>query len=171
MEITLKLTELLAIYAACLSSIVFIWNVAKGIPRYKVDLIYGSSEQDGEYMFGIYISIKNPSRHTVHLSNVSLLYPYRPDNFYEKLKHIFKYHRIPNTVGWINVSLSDHEVDDKCPVSLEAGKSHDVFIPDKVVDELLSDSTRRKIRAVVQDQLWRNKYSSKFDYPKMNNIE
>lgn len=162
----MKLTEALAIYAACLSSIVFLWNVAKGIPRYKVDITYGSTEEEGDYKFGIYIAVRNPSSHTVHLANISLMYPYRTGGFFEKVSHVFKYRRLPTTVGWVHSSLSNYEVDDKCPVALEPGKSHMVFISEDVVERVLDDCTQREIKAVVQDQLWRNKYSSVFQYPK-----
>lgn len=166
MEINLKLTEGLAIYAACLSTIVFFWNVVKGTPRYKVDLVFGSTEEDGECKFGIYVSVKNPSTHTIHLSNISLLYPYRSESVFDKIAHLFKYRTMSNTVGWVHTSLSNFKLDDKCPIALEPGQSHEVFVPEEVIEKVLSDSTKRKLRAVVQDQLWRNKYSSKFDYPK-----
>ena len=171
MEKNLKITEVLAIYAALLSTVVFVWNIARGIPRYKVDLIYGTTEDEGDCKFGVYISVRNPSSHTVHLSNISLLYPYRSGNLVEKLTHVFKYRRMPTTVGWCYTSLSNYEVDHKCPVALEPGKSHDVFIPENIIEQVLSDCSKREIKAVVQDQLWRNKYSLKFDYPRRDENE
>ena len=61
-------------------------------------------------------------------------------------------------------SLSNFDIEDGCPLSLESGKSHSVFIPKKTLDEIFEESEKREIKAVVQDQLWRNKYSSKFEY-------
>lgn len=37
----LKLTEYLAIYAAALSTFVFLWNVLQSKAKVKVDLVYG----------------------------------------------------------------------------------------------------------------------------------
>ncbi len=55
----MKVTEFLAIYAAGLSTIVFVWNYVRATPRIKVEIISGSDEIDGEFVFGAYISVKN----------------------------------------------------------------------------------------------------------------
>lgn len=166
MELNLKLTEILAIYAACLSTIVLIWNIAKGIPRFRVDLMRGSQETEGGFDLGVYVLVKNPSAHTIHLSNISMLYPYGIVGIKDKLIYLFKYRRFPNNVGWVSTNLSNYEINDKCPIALESGQSHDVFIPESVLENILSDCTERKFKAVVQDQLSRNKYSSELNYPK-----
>ena len=158
----MKITELLAMYAACLSTIVFIWNVIRAIPRVKVKIVFGTSEVEGEYMSGVYISIQNPSSHTVHLSNISILYPYKKDRFIDLIAHILKYRQFPWNVGWVHSNLSNYELEDKCLLSLEAGKSHNVFVPQGVLEKIFEHSERREIKAVVQDQLWRNRYSRKF---------
>lgn len=58
-----------------------------------------------------------------------------------------------------------YEVEDGCPVALESGKFHEIFIPHEVLEEVLESASERRLRAVVQDQLLRNKYSKSFDYP------
>jgi hypothetical protein len=161
----LEVTKILAIYAACLSTVVFIWNIVRTIPRYKVDIIFGTTEIEGEFKDGVYVSIKNPSPHTVHLSNVSLLYPHKKVNLIELVKFALKYRRFSRAVGWVHTSLSNYKVDDKCPTALESGRSHNVFVPHDVLEEILKDCESRQIKAVVQDQLWRNKYSGRFEYP------
>jgi len=161
----LKITEILSIYAALLSTIVFIWNIRRVIPNFKVEMIFGSDEIDGEFVSGAYISVKNPSPHTVHLANISILYPYREINILELIKHVFKYRRLPYKVGWVHSSLSNYEVDDKCPMALDPGKSIGILVPESVLEEVFEDSTKRVIKASVQDELWRNKYSKKFEYP------
>jgi len=160
--LVLKVTELLAIYAACLSTIVFIWNVTRAIPRVKVKIVFGTDKVEGECTSGVYISVQNPSSHTVHLSNISILLPSSKRRFIDLIAHILKYRRFPWNEGWVQSNLSNYKLENKCPLSLEAGKSHNVFIPQVVLEKIFKDSERREIKAVVQDQLWRNKYSRKF---------
>ena len=164
----MKITEILAIYAALLSTIVFVWNIRRAIPRYKVEVVFGTDRIDGEYVSGAYISVKNPSSHTVHLANISILYPFGKRNLFEKLKHVFKYRRLPSSVGWCHSSLSNYDIDDKCPIALEPGKSIGVLVPEDVLEKIFDDCEERLIKASVQDELWRNKYSRKFEYPKTN---
>lgn len=160
----MKVTEYLSIYAASLSTIVFLWNTRRAIPRYKVEIISGSDEIDGEFIHGIYISVKNPSPHSVHLAHLDLLYPYKKTNLIEKIFHFIKYRRLPVSVGWVHTSLSHYDVEDGFPLSIESGKSHGFLVPDKVLKKLLKDSYKQEVKASVQDQLWRRKYSKKFQY-------
>lgn len=162
----MRLTEYLAIYAACLSTIVFAWNITRTIPRFKVDIVFGTRDSGGYIDHGIRVGIRNPSPHTVHLAGIDLLYRYKETNFVHKLVHMIKYRRWPSTVGWVHTGLSHYDLKDECPLALESGKSHDVFVPNKILEQILSDSVDRYIKAGVQDQLWRNKYSKKFQYPK-----
>ena len=161
----MKATEILSIYAAVLSTIVFVWNIHRAIPRYKVEVVFGTDKIDGEYVTGAYISVKNPSPHTVHLSNISIRYPYRKANIFELIQHTLKYRRLPLSVGWVHSSLSNYNVEDKCPLALESGKSIGILVPESVLEEIFKESEKRVIKASVQDQLWRNKYSRKFEYP------
>lgn len=160
----MKVTEILAIYAALLSTFVFIWNIHRAIPRYKVEVVFGSDEIDGEWVHGIYISVKNPSPHSVHLSNVSILYPYKKMSLFEFITDTLKYRRFPMTLGWVHSSLSNYDIDDGCPLTLEPGKSHGILVPDSALKKISEDNEKRVIKVMVQDQLWRNKYSRKFIY-------
>jgi len=164
----LKGTEILSVYAALLSTIVFVWNMRKAIPSYKVEIVFGTDKVDGEYVSGAYISVKNPSVHTVHLASISILYPFGKAKFFEKIKHILKYHRLPLTVGWCHSSLSNYEIDDKCPIALEPGKSIGILVPEDILEKIFEDCEERVIKASVQDELWRNNYSRKFEYPITN---
>ena len=164
----MEVTEILAIYAALLSTIVFVWNIRRAIPRYKVEVVFGTDKIDGKYVSGAYISVKNPSPHTVHLANISILYPSGKRNLFEKLKHALKYRRLPLSVGWCHSSLSNYDIDDKCPIALEPGKSIGILVPEDVLEKIFEDCEERMIKASVQDELWRIKYSRKFEYPKTN---
>ena len=161
----MKITELLSVYAALLSTIVFLWNMRKAIPSYKVEVVFGTDKVDEEYVSGAYISVMNPSAHTVHISNISVLYPFGKRKIFEMIKHIFKYRRLPLSVGWCHSSLSNYGIDDKCPVALEPGKSIGILVPEDVLEKIFEGSEERAIKASVQDELWRNKYSRKFEYP------
>ena len=163
----MKITEVLSVYAALLSTFVFLWNIRRAIPSYAVDVVFGTEKVDDEYISGAYISIKNPSSHTVHLSNISLLYPYRKIGIVEMIKHILTYRRLPFIAGWVHSSLSNHEIEDKCPIALESGKSIGILVPERVLEKVFEDSIERTIKVAVQDELWRTKYSRKFEFPRM----
>ena len=158
--VKLKFTEILAVYGAVLSTAVFVWNVVRSIPKLKVDIGYGVAEIDGEYVGGAYVCVRNPSSTTVHLASVEVMYTNGEPSFIERLAHMLKYRRLSSSVGWVYVPLVDYGVDNNCPVALEAGQSHHVFIPDEKVKEILSGTDIKKLRGSAQDQLWRNKYSS-----------
>jgi len=158
-----KITEALSIYAAVLSTIVFLWNMRKAVPSYKVEMVFGTEIIDEEYISGIYISVKNPSAHTVHLSNISILYPFGERGFLEKLKHTLKYRRLPFTVGWCSSSLSNYDIDDKCPIALEPGKSVGILLPESTLENIFKECEKKIIKVSVQDELWRCKYSKKMN--------
>jgi len=163
----LNLTQYLAIYAAILSTAVFFWNVVRFRARSKVRVrvVFGMEKVGGEYVHGAMISVQNPSAHAVHISNISLVYHWRRTTFLDSLEHIFRFRRFPRRIGWCHSSLSNYDIDDKCPVKLEPGMSHQVLVPEEAIEKMLSDAKSRRFIAVVQDALWRDKYSSVIDYP------
>lgn len=156
---SLKITDYLAIYAAGLSTVVFIWNVLRSKPKFKVRLCVGMEGREGKALMGIYISILNSSAYTIHLSNVSILYRYKKPSVLQFVSHLIRFRRISRSIGWVHSSLSNYDVKDGCPVSIEAGKAHNIFIPQNVLEKVLESAISREIRAVAQDQLWQNTYS------------
>ncbi len=160
----MKITEYLAIYAACLSTLVFIWNISKSIPKFKVDLMLGIKEDDGDYTRGLYLIVRNHSPHKIHIAGVDILYQYEESSIFKKLSHFFKYRNSPKTVGWVHCSPSLYGVDENFPVELEGFKSHDIFISDDALKEILSESINQKVRAKAQDQLWNNRFSKEIKY-------
>jgi len=157
----MNLTDYLAIYAAVLSTVVFLWNLASARPKVRVMVIPGVHEEKG---VGAYIFVQNTSAHTVHLSSLSLLYPYTHTTLKEWLSHILRYRRWPQNVGWVHTRLKEYGIADGLPLALEARKAHEVFIPQEKLDFLLQDAARREIRAGVQDELWRDTYSKPFKF-------
>ena len=167
-EAGLKLTDFLAIYASVLSSAVFAWNVLQSRARLKVVVVYGIEKGAG---IGAHVSIQNRSSHTVHLSGVQVLHRYRRVTWKERLSHVWRFKNSPRTVGWVHSSLSNHSIEDGCPLALEARNAHHVFIPDVTLEKILSDSVDRKIMVLVQDRIWNRVYSNVFEYqrPKVPN--
>jgi len=95
----LKITDYLAVYAAILSSVVFIWNVLQSRPRFKVDLLFGIETVQGGTTSGVSIVVRNTSSHDIHLAAIGLLYPYIRAGAKEKLLHLWRYKRWPRRVG------------------------------------------------------------------------
>lgn len=160
----MELTALLAIYAAVLSSIVFAWNVSRACSKIRVKVVYCVEAAGKKHMHGASISVQNSSAHTVHVTNISLVYPYRTVGLRERIAHLWRFKRLPRRIGWCHTSLGNHNVDDKCPVSIQPGMAHSVFVPHNVIEKILTDATSRRFMAVAQDALWRDKYSSAFEY-------
>jgi len=158
-------TDYVAIYGAALSAIVATWEYFRGRSKVRVLLIFAIGDVNGETQHGIGISIQNPSGHVVHLTNVSLLYPYTKLSLWGRLKNVIRFKRVLRTDGWCHSTLSFHGVEDGCPVSVEPGKSHYIFVRHETLEKVLADAHSRRLKAVVQDALWRNKYSKAFDYP------
>jgi len=158
----LKITDYLAIYAAILSTLVFAWNALQSRPRLRVDLIFGIEGSGDAMKSGVYIFVRNLSSHDVHLSNISILYPYRTASLKERFAHVWRFRRLPRRLGWVHSSLSNHSVGSGCPVCLEARKSHQVFISEPTLETMLAEANGQAIMACVQDQLWNNVYSGQF---------
>lgn len=158
-------TDYLAIYGAGLSTAVAVWNVLRARSKIRVLLTFAVEKTNGVTQHGMGISVQNPSAHTAHISNVSFLYPYRKSTLRDLWKHIIRFKRLPRNEGWCHTSLSNYDLEDGCPVSIESGKSHWIFVPDEVLKKLFKDAISRRVKVVVQDALWRDKYSKAFEYP------
>lgn len=158
----MKATEWLAIYAAALSTIVFSWNVFQSRPRLKVMIVFGIEE----LVVGAHISVQNRSPHTIHLSNISILYRDRKPTWKEWLSHAWEFKRLPRRLGWVHSSLSNYKIADGCPVALEARNSHHVLVPEDTLERIFERTAERKIIAVVQDKIWNSVYSNVFEYSK-----
>jgi hypothetical protein len=161
----MRLTDLLAIYGATLSTATAAWNYFRARPQVRVLLIFALEEVEGESQTGIGISIQNIFNQPFHIANVSFLYPYRTSTCRDKLKHLIRFKRIPRNDGWCLSSLSLHGIEDGCPVSIEPSKSHWIFVRHEVLDGLFEGAQSRRVKAVVQDALWRNTYSKASEYP------
>lgn len=155
----MKFTEVLAIYAAVLSTSVFAWNVIQSRPRIKVDLLPGVEESGDGAQHGLYIVVRNVSSQEVHLSAIDVLYPYTRVGFRERLAHLWRFRRLPRRAGWVHTRPSYYSVDTECPKRLDLRSSHSVFLPQQSVERLLTDATSRTLRARAQDQLWNSVYS------------
>lgn len=62
------------------------------------------------------------------------------------------------------------DIDTGLPISIEPRTSHSIFIPEEKIWDMLEEDEASKFAAVVQDALWRDKYSSVFEmYPHPTN--
>jgi len=161
MSYLLRPTDWLAIYAAALSTIVFAWNVIRSRPRLKVLVMFGFEGGVG----GASISVINRSPHTVHLAGISILYRYNRPSLREWAVHAWRFKRLPRRLGWVHSSLSNYEINDGCPHTLEARDSHHVLVPEKILEAIFLEASERKIMAVAQDKIWNNVYSNVFEFP------
>ncbi|WP_447753249.1 hypothetical protein [Sphingopyxis fribergensis] len=158
----MELTDYLAIYGALLSTLVFAWNAIKARPTIKVRLVHSVNNAGGEVDHGVHVSIQNPSSHTVHISRASFVVPSGKASVIDKLKHVWRYRRLPSHVGWVHASMSLYGVDDRCPLSIEPGMSVGIEVPGRALRQLMLRSTEPVLKIQVQDALWRNIYSAKF---------
>lgn len=165
----MRLTDFLAVYAASLSTTIALWNYFRSRPQLRVRLIFAIETIEDELQSGIGISIQNVSGQTVHITNVSFLYPYRRSTVLDRLKHLIRFKLIPWNDGWCHSSLSLHGLHDGCPASIEPGKSHWIFVRHEVLDRPFERAESFRLKAVVQDALWRNRYSQAFEYSTQEN--
>jgi hypothetical protein len=142
---------------------VFFWNASKARPKIKVRIAFAIDGEKKDLKHGIGISVQNPSSHTAHIANVAFFYPFYRPTIRGRLEFLFKYRRL-RKIGWGSSALSLHNVDDRCPASIEPGKSHWIFVPDDVLRKALADACKPYFAVVVQDALWRNKCSKPFKY-------
>ena len=167
----MNFTDLLAMYGAILSTGIFGWNIYKSRAKVWVKLIYSVVDTDNRFESGISIYIQNPTNHTIHISSISILYPYRAVNLIEYFEHLLKFKNIPRQIGWVHSELSFYEIDNKCPFSLEPLQSKSIFISNDKLELIFVEANKREIKAVAHDQLWQNVYSRTFSVPERNNIQ
>ena len=158
----MKFTDYVAIYGAILSTSVFLWNLRNATSRMKVSIVPGVNGSGEEMRSGVYISIKNPSPHTIHVTSATLLCPMRRTTFWDTIKYSFKYRRLFLYPNWVHTHLSLLKIETSLPKSIEARNSHMIFISDEKINEVLNRENTSSLAACVQDALWRSKYSKPY---------
>lgn len=87
-ENSVKVTEYLAIYGAFLSTAVFFWNASRARSKIRVRLSSAIEKgPNGKLTHGVGVFVQNPSAHTVHITHVGLIYPWRAVTFKERAEH------------------------------------------------------------------------------------
>jgi hypothetical protein len=86
-------------------------------------------------------------------------------HFFALIADAWRFRHWPRHSGWCHSSLSNYDIADKCPVSLEPGTSHNILIPQDVPESILEEAVKPDLKAVAQDGLWRSSYSRSFSYP------
>lgn len=77
----MRLTDLLAIYGASLSTATDVWNYFRTRPQLRVLLVFALEEVEGKSQTGIVISIQNISTQPVHIANISFCIRFRGRHF------------------------------------------------------------------------------------------
>lgn len=174
--------DLVAGYAAVLSTIVFIWNWRNSKPKFSVEILPGTANVDDEYIFGAYVFIKNPSNHKVNISNISLLYPYRETSFFKETESMLRdgdsfstrclkiWREIKRALHWkesryrywVHTHFPFEGIDTGLPRTIEARDAHKIFIPETNLKDVLAESTSGLFAAVAQNSLWDRSYSAPF---------
>lgn len=167
----MDLTKALSIYAAILSTAIFLWNIKRSRPKIDVLLMLAVEEADQVYEHGVSIIIQNPSSHTIHIIGASILYRYQRPTLKDRLRTMIKWRKWPRHEGMVYSHVSNYNVADGCPKVLEPLTSHSIFLSDAILDEIFEDAVSRELVAVVQDALGQNFHSVRFEYPKSKTIE
>lgn len=168
MDINMKLTDWIAIYAAVLSTCVFIWQFGQGKPRVKVAVVPGVV--DGDH--GAYISVQNRSAHAVSISHCSFLYPGRKQTVWDWLTHAWQFRTFPRRLGWIHAFLP-YDLDLKLPARLEPHDSLGIFIPEAKLFEHFQGNLEMMVVFKVQDALWKDYFTNEyhFGFPEFETFE
>lgn len=95
----LTFTDYLAVYAAILSTAVFLWSIAQSRPRFVVDLLPGVDTAKGSARLGVYVMIRNVSSHDVHLAAVDMVNLYTDVSLRDRLAHMVRFKSLPLRVG------------------------------------------------------------------------
>ena len=154
-------SDIVAVYAALLSTIIFVWQILGARPSVKVTVTHGMDQIEGKYRSGVYVHITNPSGYKVHVKSLSVMFMHYKPTFLKKIFHILKYKRNPHYVGWVYDRTE--KLDTGLPVSIEPHNSHGVFISDIKLEEILKTEKHKKIKISVQDALWSESYSNVID--------
>ena len=161
----MQVTDFLAIYGAALSTAVFYWNTRNTRANLRVRIVHASEETSpGSYVAGIRVNVQNPSLHAAHLNSIMIVYPFRRPPIKEVVGHILKFRTLRTRQGWCHAHLSIFGTADGCPVTIEPHKAHGVFISEDTLAEIRADSIEPALKVMVQDALWRNRYSKTFRY-------
>lgn len=158
----MKVTDWLAVYASILSTAIFAWNILQAKPKVKTRLVFGLHPEQGP---GVYVFVQNKSVHTVHLAAVGPLYRYARASVREKIAFIINYRRLPKDLGWVHTNFKHLGISDACPITIEAGNAHQIFVPAAQVEEILQNAETRDLMVCAQDMLWHNSYSNVLAYP------
>lgn len=167
----LELTKYLAVYAAVLSTIVFLWNVKQARSTFRVHLAFAFGHSKGETVPGLLVDIQNPSSHTVHLVDVSFITRFKSGI---RFKNIMRFIRSRDPLALsscFEMRFPPHLIDTGLPVSVQPRASHTIFVPCVTVEKYLVASDDGIIQVAIRDALGRKRYSQKFVFPVQSSDE
>lgn len=151
----MKLTEVMAVYGAVLSTLTFLLTVFRARPRLKVDLIYGTEDDRA----GVFVYVRNASSHKVRVESITLLYQAVRISVWRRLIDMLVYRRLYRWHGWAISLEPSGGLSTGCPLTLEPHAAHRFMIPDQIMDRLLEKGVSERVVAKAQDALWKDYYS------------
>lgn len=154
----MKLTEMLAVYGAVLSSLTFLWTVARTRPRVKVDLLYGIEKATS----GVCVIVRNKSAHPMRLVSITFLYEGGKKSLWEHTRYALRYRNFSRYNGWVRWSPMLAGLETGCPVTVDPNDAYRYLLPMEVAEELMAKSSSNCIAAAAQDALWNNYYSGRY---------
>ncbi|WP_298336389.1 hypothetical protein [uncultured Erythrobacter sp.] len=150
----------IAVYAALLSTFIFVREWRDNRVRLKVTVSHGVDAEKHEGVCAV-IRISNLGHRPLVLFGVGLMWNYRRVSLAERIRHMVLYKRFPRRIGWVRGHLpEDHKADD-LPRAIDPLNSVDVWVPFDKIDEAI-DEGNNVIIAYAQDALGRNSYSQEF---------
>jgi hypothetical protein len=149
----MQLTDVLAMYGAGPSKFTAVWNYDRTRAQVRLLPVFAFETIEGESVRGIRISVQNVSSQSVHIANVSLLYPFVKSTTRSKLTRLIHSRRIPRNDGWRHSNLFLHGIKAGCPAAIEPGQSLSIFVSDEVLEKAIQNATSPSLKAVAQDAL------------------
>lgn len=162
----LKTTEWLALYGAVLSTINVAWAISKSKPKISIEIAYSLEKvpNSEDYSSGVTIALQNRSANTIHLTSISLVYPYRNEKISTIIGNVLRYRRIDHTWGWVHTHFPFEGIQTGLPCSLDPGTAILIFLPDESLTTMYKDAIRKAFKVQVQNQLWDSYYSKEFKH-------
>lgn len=147
-------TDLIAIYAAILSSLTLAYQINTTRKNFNVSLLPGI--KPGESEVSVVALLRNTGNKSVFINSLSYVYAYRKSSWWEKIKFFTKYKRNPRFHNYVHCHFSELS-DNPLPCEIHPGHCVQVWIS---VTHMNGIESRSDFFAVyAQDALGQNYYS------------
>ncbi|WP_139832636.1 hypothetical protein [Pseudomonas sp. B26(2017)] len=151
-------TDLIAIYAAVLSTLTIAYQIATTQKKFNVLVMPGVKADESEV--SVVVLLRNTGNKSVFINSLSYVYAYKKSSWWEKIKFFAKYKRNPKFHNYVHCHFSGL-LDNPLPCDIQPGHSVQVWIS---ANNMKGIEDRSKMFAVyAQDALGRNYYSDSLE--------